>query len=109
VETLCYPAWEIEYRLKFLQELKDYSKVFLFTTFPAHKGIHQTGSVLLAEIIKTYNPRLVLVSGAEQKQETVGKSLVVSPGSLADGNFALIDLRTNEVTPGTLRQSARAA
>ena len=38
VGALCYPGWEVEYRLKFLQELKDYQKVFMFTTFPEHKG-----------------------------------------------------------------------
>src|SRR6266487_3934219 len=30
VETLRYPGWEVEYQLKFLDELKDYQKVFLF-------------------------------------------------------------------------------
>jgi Icc-related predicted phosphoesterase len=55
-ESLCYPGWEVEYRLKFLQELKDCEKVFLFTTSPSHKGLRENGSSLLAEIIKTHNP-----------------------------------------------------
>jgi uncharacterized protein len=70
--TLCYPGWEVEYRLKFLHELKDYQKVFLFTTPPEHKGLGQKGSFVLAETIKTYNPRLVL-AGGERRQVTIGK------------------------------------
>ena len=108
-ESLCYPGWEVEYRLKFLQELKDYEKVFLFTTSPEHKGLREKGSSLLAEIIKSHNPRLVLIGGGEPKEHTVGKSTVVSLGSLAKGNFTVIDLRKREVTARTLREPAKAA
>src|SRR5205809_5825769 len=31
-----YPGWEAEYRLKVVDEVKDYPKVFLFTTRPRH-------------------------------------------------------------------------
>lgn len=109
IESLRYPGWEVEYRLKFLRELKDYEKIFLFTTWPEHKGLGQRGSSVLAEMIKTYSPRLVVVNGTEPSRAMIGTSLVVSPGSLAEGNYALIDLRNHEVTPGTLRQSADAA
>lgn len=109
VGALCYPGWEVEYRLKFLQELKDYQKVFMFTTFPEHKGRHEKGSTVLAEIIKTYNPRLVLVGGGEPGHEIVGKSLLVALGCLANGNFTIVDLRNGETTTRTLRQPAKAA
>ena len=109
VGALCYPGWEVEYRLKFLQELKDYQKVFMFTTFPEHKGRHEKGSAVLAEIIKTYNPRQVLVGGGEPGHEIVGKSLVVSLGRLAKGNFTVIDLGKREVTVRMLREPAKAA
>lgn len=102
-ETLRYPAWEVEYRLKFLGELKDYQKVFLFSTLPEHKGFHERGSEVLAELIKTYNPRLVLVSGKELKREMLGVSLVVIPGSLADGKFCVIDLHQHTVEAGSVR------
>jgi Icc-related predicted phosphoesterase len=98
-EILHYPAWEVAYRLKFLEELKDYQKVFLFSTPPEHKGFHERGSAVLAELIKSYNPRLVLVSGREQKQELLGVSLVVMPGSLAEENFSIIDLQHHTVEP----------
>ena len=99
LETLRYPGWEVEYRLKFLGELKDYQKVFLFSTPPEHKGFREQGSAVLAELIKTYKPHLVLVSG---KELMLGTSLVVMPGSLAEGNFSMIDLRRHTVEIGSV-------
>jgi uncharacterized protein len=102
-EALRYPAWEVEYRLKFLNELKDYQKVFLFTTPPEHKGRHLPGSSTLAELINSYQPRLVLVGGQEeQQQELLGTSLVVMPGRLSKGQFSKIDLHAHTVQRGTL-------
>ncbi|HXB22179.1 MAG TPA: hypothetical protein VNV88_12395 [Candidatus Solibacter sp.] len=109
VEILRYPGWEVEYRLKFLHELKDYEKVFLFTTFPEHKGRHEKGSAVLAEIIKSYNPRVVLIAGKERKHEFIGKSLLVSTGSLAEGKFTLVNLRKQEVITSDFSQSVRVA
>jgi len=100
LETLRYPGWEVEYRLKFLEELKDYQKVFLFSTPPEHKGFHEPGSATLAALIKSYKPRLVLVNGKEPKRELLGTSLVVMPGSLAEGNFSIIDLHQHAVETG---------
>lgn len=108
-DHLRYPGWEVEYRLKFLQELKDYQKLFLFTTPPEHKGLRERGSVTLAELIKTYNPHFVVAGGQEQKAEVIGKSLLIRTGSIAEGKFTLLDFRSREVTPGTLGQPAKAA
>lgn len=80
---LRYPAWEAEYRLKVIQELKDYRKVFLFSTPPAHKGLREPGSETLAGLVKTYSPRLVLSGGEVFRQERLGTSLVVAPGRLS--------------------------
>jgi uncharacterized protein len=109
VGALCYPGWEVEYRLKFLQELKDYQKVFMFTTFPEHKGRQEKGSAVLAQIIKTHNPRLVLVGGGEAEHKILGKSLLVTLGCLAKGNVTLVDLRKGEVTTRALHQPAKVA
>lgn len=65
VGRLLYEAWEAEYRLKVLQELKD--------------------------------PQLVVVRGPELRGETLGTSLVVAPGFLAQGSAALFDLRERRV------------
>lgn len=102
-EQLRYPAWEVKYRLKFLSELKDYQKVFLFSTPPEHKGLHEPGSAVLAELIKSYEPRLVLVSGTQPKRELLGTSLVVMPGSLTEGNFSIIDLHEQTLETRSIR------
>jgi hypothetical protein len=109
LDTLRYPGWEVEYRLKFLKELKDYQTVFLFTTLPEHKGLHEKGSAVLAEVIKTHNPRLVLIGGSEHKREMIGTSLLIGLASLAENAFTVVDLRTGEAKPGVLRHTASAA
>jgi Icc-related predicted phosphoesterase len=102
-----YPGWEAEYRLKVVGEFKDYAKVFMFATRPAHKGLHEPGSEVLAELVNTYRPRIVVTSGDEQSEERLGKSLIVSPGRLDQGSYALIDFHNSAVEFGTV--AARAA
>jgi uncharacterized protein len=104
-DALRYPRWEPEYRLKLLRELKDYELVLLFATPPAHKGRGTAGSEVLAEMINTHGPRLV-VTGGERGTEMLGRSLVVAPGSLAEGEYAIADLHSQEVE---LEQLAAAA
>jgi uncharacterized protein len=97
-ETLLrYPGWEVEYRLKILNEFKERQKVFLFTTSPAHKGLHEAGSEVLAELINTYRPKLVVVGREDPTELRIGKSLVLSPGRLDHGRYALVDVRTLSV------------
>jgi uncharacterized protein len=102
--ALRYPAWEVEYRLKVLRELAhDYLKVFLFTTVPAHKGLQRPGSEVLAELIKTYSPRVAFVAGGEGvRQEMLANTLVVFPGRLACGEYAIVDIQDRSVKPATL-------
>ena len=90
---LRYPGWEVEYRLKVIREFKERQKVFLFTTTPAHKGLQQAGSEILAELIKTYSPRLVVLGQEDATQMRIAKSLVVAPGRLDRDQYALVDLR----------------
>ncbi len=101
-ECLRYPGWEAEYRLKVLWELKDYPKLLLFTTPPAHKGLGEDGSQTVAELIKTYNPKAALIASTERKQERLGDSWVVMTGSLAKGEFSVIDLREERLEPGSI-------
>lgn len=100
-EGLTYPRWEAEYRLKLVRELDEHESVLLFSTPPAHKGQGMPGSEALAELVGTYRPRLV-VCGGERGSHMLGRSLVVAPGSLADGHFAVADLHTHEVQTGEL-------
>jgi uncharacterized protein len=103
---LRYPAWEVEYRLKMIHQLKEHPKVFLFTTRPAHKGLREQGSEALAELIKTHNPRLVVVSGEGAAEEKLAQSIVISPGRLDQGQYSLVDLREFSVEVGTLAEHA---
>ena len=101
-ERLRYPAWELEYRLKTIRELRDYEKVFLFATQPAHKGLHGAGSEGLAVLINTYRPRLAVVPGDAVAETRLGTTLVVRSGRLDQGEYALIDLHDLSVQPRTL-------
>jgi Icc-related predicted phosphoesterase len=94
IERLRYPRWEPEYRLKLVRELPEHQVVLLVATPPAHKGHRTPGSEALTELIANHRPRLV-VSGGERRRETIGRSLVVGPGSLADGQYALADLHAH--------------
>jgi Icc-related predicted phosphoesterase len=102
-----YPGWEVEYRLKVVSEFKDYAKVFLFATRPAHKGLHEPGSEVLAELVNTYRPRIVVTGGDEPSEESLGTSLVLCPGRLDRGRYALVDFHNSTVEFGSV--AARAS
>jgi uncharacterized protein len=95
-QRLRYPRIEAEYRLKLLDELGEHERMLLFWSRPAHKRLEQGGSETVAELVNTYRPRLVVVGGP-QGSEQLGTSLVVAPGSLRDGAYAVVDLRHGSV------------
>jgi Icc-related predicted phosphoesterase len=107
VERLHYPRWEPEYRLKLLREFPEHEVVLLFCTPPAHP---QTtgGSDVVAELIATYRARLAVCTG-EQAAFTLGRTMVVAPGSLQDGQYAVADLRAREVELGQMATAGRPA
>jgi Icc-related predicted phosphoesterase len=76
--------------------------VFLFATQPAHKGLHRAGSEALAVLISTYRPRLAIVPGDAVAETRLGTTLVVHPGRLEQGEYALIDLHDRSVQPRML-------
>jgi Icc-related predicted phosphoesterase len=98
---LRYPGWEAEYRLKVVGEFDVPLSVMLFATPPAHKGLHEAGSQEVAELIKTYRPRLAIVGGEEPAQEELGRTLVVCPGRLDKGRYAVVDLHARSVETAT--------
>ncbi|MER3408780.1 MAG: heat-stable protein [Thermoleophilia bacterium] len=95
-----YPGWEAEYQLKVVGEIDAPERVFLFWTPPAHKGLGTPGSAVLAELIKTYDPIAVVVGGEEPAQTVLGTSLVVAPGRLDRGRYAVIDLAERRAEQG---------
>lgn len=96
VGRLHYPRWEAEYRLKLLWELKDYQLVLLFSTPPLHKARGTGRSEAVTELVGTYRPRVVVCAG-ERGSQTIGRSTIVAPGSLSEGQYALVDARTHDV------------
>jgi Icc-related predicted phosphoesterase len=92
-KSLRYPRWEAAYRLKIVTVLDNNELVMLFATPPAHKGRNLPGSDAVAELIGTYRPRLVVTGGEAQIAE-IGRSLIVAPGSLAEGSYAVAHLHT---------------
>lgn len=96
IDRLCYPRWEAEYRLKILGELGELERLLIFSTPPAHKGRGTTGSEAVAELIATYRARLAVVGGP-RTSEMIGRTMVVAPGSLAEGHYAIVDLQRKEV------------
>jgi hypothetical protein len=96
IGRLRYPRWEAEYRLKLLRELDEHSVTLLFSTPPLHKGEGVGTSEVLTELVGTYRARLV-VCGGERGHWLIGRSIIVAPGSLEDGHYALVDLHSREV------------
>jgi uncharacterized protein len=95
-ERLRYPRIEAEYRLKLLDQLGEHERILLFWSRPAHKRLDPGGSQTVADLVNTYRPRLVVCAGA-YGSEQLGTSLVVAPGSLCEGRYALVDLRRGSV------------
>src|SRR4051812_26646084 len=106
LERLRYPRWEPEYRLKLVQrELGEHEQpILLFATPPAHKGLEAAGSEALAELAVTHRARLV-VCGGERRSMMLGRTLVVAPGRLVDGCYAVADVhsRTAELSQLSVR------
>jgi hypothetical protein len=105
-KSLRYPRWEAAYRLKILTGLDYNELVMLFATPPAHKGQNLPGSDAVAELIGTYRPRLVVTGGEAQIAE-IGRSLIVSPGLLAEGSYAVANLHTRTAEVGHIAGPSR--
>lgn len=101
LDRLRYPRWEAEYRLKLLGELGEHDRMLVFATPPAHKGMDAPGSDVVAELIGTWRPRIVVCPGP-RPPAVLGTSLVVAPGSLGEGHYAVADLSAREVEFGEL-------
>jgi Icc-related predicted phosphoesterase len=92
---LRYPRWEAEYRLRRPPELAEHELLWLLWSKPQNKERGIAGSEVLAELVSTERPRLVVSNGAPETH-MLGRSLVVSPGSLSEGRYAVVDLRAQE-------------
>ncbi|GBD25391.1 hypothetical protein HRbin30_00710 [bacterium HR30] len=104
---LLYPGWEAQFSLDFLRHLEQV-KLFIAHTAPTAplEGGHQAnGHEAISHILKTYNPHLAVCSRprGEKGKVVVGNTLVVSPGHLSNGDYAIIDVEEKSVSFGDLR------
>ncbi len=112
---LVYPEWEAEFAFEFLRHLEQ-EPVFVFHTPPSGEdldldGDRHIGSAIVRELIKAYRPRFAFCGSAVDGQGSVkiGTTLVVNPGALRDGHYALLDTHAEAVTFGQLGAPERAA
>jgi Icc-related predicted phosphoesterase len=68
--------------------------------------LHEPGSEVLAELVNTYRPRIVVTASDEPSEERLGTSLVLSPGRLDRGRYAFIDFHNAAVEFGTVAAHA---
>lgn len=104
---LMYPGWEAQFSLDFLRHLEQV-KIFVAHTSPAtpFEGEHKSnGHEAISHILKTYSPHLAVCSRphGEKGKVIVGTTLVVSPGHLCKGDYAIIDVEEKRVSFGDLR------
>lgn len=95
IATLRYPRWEAEYRLKVLRDFDEHRLILLFATPPAHKGLGIGVSEALAEVVATYRARLCVCAG-RRGTEVIGRTLIVAPGEVGEGLYAIADLEAHE-------------
>ncbi len=111
--VLSYPDWEALFGFEFLRHVKQ-TPFFVFHTPPRRdpvdldRGRH-VGQHVVDELIKTYRPRYAVVGMARDGQGTVtiGTTLVINPGPLHDGYYAILDTYTDEVIFNRLPEPAR--
>ncbi len=98
-----FPEWELAYHLQVLQQLPQ--DPILLTHYPPLaetvdlEGGEHVGSPLLRELIEQHRPAYVFCGHAHGSQgvESVGRTVVINPGSLREGNYAILNTRKETV------------
>ena len=99
--VLQVPGWEAAYLTSCSPEFKN-RKIFLFHTPPIgtldlDKGRHK-GNRVVNELIEKHQPWLAFCGHAHNSRgtEPIGQSVVINPGALKAGYFAVVDSITRE-------------
>jgi hypothetical protein len=97
VDTYSRPT--AEYFLRSLSSSNKPRKVLLLPNPPLGLLGGAEGEPLIGDLIDTYHPDLCVVAGSSERRgcQHVGRTLVVNPGSLADGSAAWLDWRMRGV------------
>jgi Icc-related predicted phosphoesterase len=99
----CFPEWEVSNFLEILEHLPQ--DPILLTHYPPLAetidlvdGVH-VGSPSLREMIDRHRPAYVFCGHAHASQgiEAIGRTVVVNPGSLALGNYAIVNTRKETI------------
>lgn len=97
--ALRYPGWEARYRMAFLTRVDQALLVMVFHTPPARVGEldmvdgRHMGSEDVTELIGTWGPKVAVVAGDRPGKHMYGTTVVMSPGRLDRGEYALFDPR----------------
>jgi Icc-related predicted phosphoesterase len=113
--SLRYPGWELLARLHLLRDI-DQVPLLLFHHPPADAsdvdldaaGNH-IGHPAVTEAITTWRPRVAACAGVRPGQGWLGRTLVVSPGRLDEGDYAVVDARRREAQPRRVPEESAAA
>lgn len=105
--VLQFPRWEVEYSLNFLSNISS-DKILLSHTPPIgtldfDNGKHK-GCDVVNDLIQRYRPNWVFCGHAHgaRGKEIIGDSIIVNPGALKNGFYALVDTDKEEVELKTL-------
>jgi Icc-related predicted phosphoesterase len=105
--SLKYPSWEAQFSLDFLRHL-DQERLLIFHTAPEEEfddAAPSKGHAAVSHIIKAYSPPFAICcrAGGSKGKLTVGNTLIVCPGRLSDGDYAVLDTAERKVALGNLR------
>ena len=107
-----YPDWLPVFALDFVRHF-DQEPILIFHTPPKWgeldvHGNQRIGHEAIDHVIKTFHPKYAFVGAARDGQGTtrIGTTLVINPGWLKDGHYAILDTRTNGVIFGQLTEAA---
>ncbi|MFQ6002546.1 MAG: metallophosphoesterase [Candidatus Zixiibacteriota bacterium] len=105
--VLQFPRWEVEYGLNFLSNISS-TKILLSHTPPigtldSDDGKHK-GCKVINDLIQIHRPKWVFCGHAHgaRGEEIIGDSIIVNPGSLKNGFYALVDTDKEKIELKTL-------
>jgi Icc-related predicted phosphoesterase len=101
--VLQYPRREVEFGIRRVKFIKG-TKILLFHTPPVGdvvdiEGNTHRGTLVVNDIIKDIKPALVFCGHAHKAKgyEMISDTLVINPGALKKGNFAIVDTEKMKV------------
>ncbi len=103
--VLVYPEWEAQFAFDLLRQVEVKQKpALIFHTPPRWQNLdlengNHVGHTMVNHLIKSEAPAYAFVGSARDGQGTarLGSTLVINPGWLKEGHYAILDTRHDEV------------